>query len=39
VGGLSQEDAEKIVAAGHSICPYSNAIKGNVEVKIKVVVV
>lgn len=39
VGGLSQEDAEKIVQAGHSICPYSNAIKGNVEVKIKVVTV
>jgi osmotically inducible protein OsmC len=39
VGGLSQEDAEKIVQAGHAICPYSKAIKGNVEVKIKVVVV
>jgi lipoyl-dependent peroxiredoxin len=39
VGGLSQADAEKIVQAGHSICPYSNAIKGNVEVKIKVVTV
>lgn len=39
VGGLSPSDAEKIVQAGHSICPYSNAIKGNVEVKIKVVTV
>ena len=39
VGGLSQADAEKIVQAGHSICPYSNAIKGNVEVKIKVATV
>jgi organic hydroperoxide reductase OsmC/OhrA len=37
VGGLSQADAEKIVQAGHSICPYSNAIKGNVEVTIKVI--
>ncbi len=37
VGGLSPDDAEKVVQAGHSICPYSNAIKGNVEVKIKVV--
>jgi Ohr subfamily peroxiredoxin len=36
VGGLSQEDAEKLVAAGHSICPYSLAIKGNVDVNIKV---
>jgi Ohr subfamily peroxiredoxin len=39
VGGLSQADAEKIVAAGHALCPYSNAIKGNVEVTVKVVVV
>jgi Ohr subfamily peroxiredoxin len=36
VGGLSQEDAEKLVAAGHQVCPYSNAIKGNVDVNIKV---
>jgi Ohr subfamily peroxiredoxin len=39
VGGLSQADAEKVVAAGHALCPYSNAIKGNVEVKVNVVVV
>jgi Ohr subfamily peroxiredoxin len=37
LAGLSQADAEKVVAAGHSVCPYSNAIKGNVEVGIKVV--
>jgi Ohr subfamily peroxiredoxin len=37
VTGLSQEDAEKVVAAGHQACPYSNAIKGNVDVTIKVV--
>jgi Ohr subfamily peroxiredoxin len=39
VGGLSQEDAEKVVAAGHAFCPYSKAIKGNVEVTIKVTAV
>ncbi|MFO0815174.1 MAG: organic hydroperoxide resistance protein [Gemmatales bacterium] len=39
VGGLSQEDAEKVVAAGHKLCPYSNAIKGNVDVKLNVKVV
>jgi len=39
VGGLSQADAEKVVTAGHGLCPYSNAIKGNVPVDIKVVVV
>ena len=36
VGGLSQADAEKLVAAGHSICPYSNAIHNNVDVTINV---
>jgi len=36
VGGLSQADAEKIVALGHAFCPYSKAIKGNVEVGITV---
>jgi Ohr subfamily peroxiredoxin len=36
VTGLSQADAEKLVAAGHELCPYSNAIKGNVDVTIKV---
>ena len=36
VGGLSQSDAERLVAAGHTICPYSNAIKGNVDVGIAV---
>jgi lipoyl-dependent peroxiredoxin len=35
VAGLSQADAEKVVAAGHALCPYSNAIKNNVDVKIK----
>jgi len=39
VEGLSQEDAEKVVAAGHKACPYSNAIQGNVDVTIKVVAV
>ena len=39
VGGLSEVDAEKLVAAGHALCPYSNAIKGNVDVTVKVTVV
>ncbi len=37
VTGLSQEDAEKVVAAGHKACPYSNAVQGNVDVTIKVI--
>jgi lipoyl-dependent peroxiredoxin len=39
VSGLSQADAEKIVAAGHKFCPYSKAIKGNVDVTVKTTVV
>jgi Ohr subfamily peroxiredoxin len=34
--GVSAADAEKIVAAGHQVCPYSRAIRGNVEVNLKV---
>jgi Ohr subfamily peroxiredoxin len=39
VRGVSQADAEKIVAAGHQVCPYSRAIRGNVDVTIKVTAV
>jgi osmotically inducible protein OsmC len=27
IGGLGQTDAEKLVAAGHAVWPYSNAVK------------
>ena len=36
ITGVDQPTAEKIVAAAHSVCPYSNAVKGNVDVDIKV---
>jgi organic hydroperoxide reductase OsmC/OhrA len=36
ITGLSQADAEKVVQGGHGVCPYSNAIKGNVDVTLKV---
>jgi osmotically inducible protein OsmC len=36
IGGLAQADAEKVVAAGHVVCPYSNAVKGNVDVTVAV---
>jgi osmotically inducible protein OsmC len=39
VSGLTQADAEKIVAAGHKFCPYSKAIQGNVEVTVKTSVI
>ena len=38
VAGLSQADAEKIVNAGHQFCPYSKAVRGNVDVTVKTVV-
>jgi lipoyl-dependent peroxiredoxin len=28
------EDAKRIVAAAHEICPYSNATRGNIDVKL-----
>jgi lipoyl-dependent peroxiredoxin len=36
IHGVSQADAEKIVAAGHQVCPYSRAVRGNVDVSLKV---
>ncbi len=35
--GLDREAAEKLVAAAHQVCPYSNATRGNVDVKLTVV--
>jgi lipoyl-dependent peroxiredoxin len=37
VPGLSQEEAEELVAAAHQRCPYSNATRGNIDVDIEVV--
>ncbi|MEH6721826.1 MAG: organic hydroperoxide resistance protein [Aurantimonas endophytica] len=34
--GLDQAKAEEIVEAAHAVCPYSNAVKGNVDVKLNV---
>ena len=34
--GIERGDAEKLVAAAHQICPYSNATRGNVDVGIVV---
>jgi len=33
---LDREEAEQIVAAAHRVCPYSNAIRGNVDVQVVV---
>lgn len=34
--GLAQVDAEKLVAQAHQVCPYSNATRGNIEVRLHV---
>jgi osmotically inducible protein OsmC len=36
ITGLDQAKAEEIVQQAHAVCPYSNAIKGNVDVQLNV---
>lgn len=36
VPALSQADAEALVADAHQVCPYSNAVKGNIDVVLSV---
>lgn len=36
-GGVTQADAENAVAVAHTFCPYSHAVKGNVEITDEVV--
>ncbi|WP_262689958.1 organic hydroperoxide resistance protein [Kordiimonas aestuarii] len=35
--GLDKETAEKLVAAAHQVCPYSNATRGNIDVTLNIV--
>lgn len=35
--GVPKADAEALVAQAHQVCPYSNATRGNVDVKLTVV--
>jgi len=35
VPGVDQATAEELVAKAHQVCPYSNSIRGNVEVTLK----
>jgi lipoyl-dependent peroxiredoxin len=37
IPGMAQDVAEAIVHAAHGICPYSKAVKGNVEVAVNVI--
>ena len=34
VQGLSEADAQKLVETTHQVCPYSNATRGNVDVRL-----
>lgn len=36
IANLDQTRAEEIVTAAHAVCPYSNAIRGNVDVKLNI---
>jgi Ohr subfamily peroxiredoxin len=36
IAGVSQAVAEQIVADAHRVCPYSNALKGNIDVVLSV---
>ena len=37
VPGMDREAAEKLVAAAHEVCPYSNATRGNIDVALTLV--
>jgi Ohr subfamily peroxiredoxin len=38
IAGIDRQTAERLVEGAHAICPYSNAIRGNVDVAISVLV-
>ncbi len=38
IAGVDQKSAEEIVEAAHAACPYSNAVRGNIDVAISVAV-
>ena len=35
--GLARAEAEALVAKAHQVCPYSNATRGNVDVRLKII--
>ena len=34
--GMNKDEAETLVSKAHQVCPYSNATRGNVEVKLSI---
>ncbi|MFW2176283.1 MULTISPECIES: organic hydroperoxide resistance protein [unclassified Moraxella] len=39
VEGISEEDARTLINKAHEVCPYSNATRGNIDVRLHVKVV
>lgn len=37
IPGMAKADAEALVEAAHGVCPYSNATRGNIEVRLSVI--
>lgn len=37
IPGMDRDEAQKLVEATHQVCPYSNATRGNVDVKLVIV--
>ena len=37
IPGMAKADAEALVAAAHQVCPYSNATRNNIDVRLTVV--
>ncbi len=36
IPGMDRAVAEKLVAAAHTVCPYSNATRGNIDVRLSI---
>jgi lipoyl-dependent peroxiredoxin len=36
IAGMARAEAETLVAAAHQVCPYSNATRGNIDVRLSV---
>ncbi len=34
--GMAREDAQRLVEATHQLCPYSNATRGNIDVRLHI---
>ncbi|WP_232462217.1 OsmC family protein [Neisseria chenwenguii] len=39
VEGINEEQAKTLISKAHEVCPYSNATRGNVDVRLHVKVV